>query len=298
MKAKLKVIKGAKEADIELKLPTIIGRSSSASLKLRTTVVSRQHCELFEDDGELYVKDLGSSNGTFVNKVRIIQTTKLDSGDTLKVGPVTFVAKYDQLTVELGGEGGDESDSSSNVEYQETEDGSFVGIEEFVADDDDSVVENVEPKTTEVSHSDIINKSKAKQKDQSESEEIVIIQNDPNEEKEDAEDKAKKKSEKPGRPAKTEKAKIDRVVKPKTEKKTEKKDEKKAPVERKVLSKKDEKPARPKKKSKSQKPEKSKPARPNKEAEAAAQAIGNVEEEEESVAGDDSALNSFFSNLG
>ena len=68
MDAKLVVVGGdAKAAEIKLRLPTIIGRGRGASLALPHPLVSRQHCEIFEANGQLMVRDLGSLNGTFVN---------------------------------------------------------------------------------------------------------------------------------------------------------------------------------------------------------------------------------------
>ena len=47
--------------------PFVIGRSNTASLTLSVAGVSRQHVELSLEDDRLYVKDLGSVNGTLVN---------------------------------------------------------------------------------------------------------------------------------------------------------------------------------------------------------------------------------------
>jgi predicted component of type VI protein secretion system len=56
-------------------------------------LVSRQHCELFETNGRLMVRDLGSLNGTFVNNERISEAA-LPPGELLTVGAVTFRAVY------------------------------------------------------------------------------------------------------------------------------------------------------------------------------------------------------------
>ena len=67
MRATLIVVAGAKRKRIVLRLPTAIGRGSRADLKLRASDVSRTHCKIYEDNGSLLVRDLGSSNGTKVN---------------------------------------------------------------------------------------------------------------------------------------------------------------------------------------------------------------------------------------
>jgi hypothetical protein len=57
-------------------------------------LVSRQHCELYETEGRLMVRDLGSLNGTFINNERI-SDAPLPSGELLTVGAVTFRAMYE-----------------------------------------------------------------------------------------------------------------------------------------------------------------------------------------------------------
>jgi predicted component of type VI protein secretion system len=94
--AKLVVIGGeAQNRQYDLVLPTIIGRSRSTDLTLRHPLVSRHHCEVFEADGMLMVRDLGSLNGTFLGQERIAeQAMPVKSGDVITVGPVTFRAVY------------------------------------------------------------------------------------------------------------------------------------------------------------------------------------------------------------
>ena len=71
---------------------TIVGRRNDCTLRIMSNMVSRQHCELTNEGDRLIVKDLGSSNGTLVNGLKV-QTKELQAGDTLVIGPVTFVVK-------------------------------------------------------------------------------------------------------------------------------------------------------------------------------------------------------------
>ena len=55
--------------------------------------MSREHCQLYEELGRTYVRDLGSLNGTFVGGQRV-ETAPLPPGELLTVGSVTFRAIY------------------------------------------------------------------------------------------------------------------------------------------------------------------------------------------------------------
>lgn len=70
----------------------VLGRRQDCHLRIPTKDVSRQHCVLVVQKDALLAKDLGSSNGTFVNDKRIAET-ELRPGDRLRVGPVTFVVQ-------------------------------------------------------------------------------------------------------------------------------------------------------------------------------------------------------------
>jgi pSer/pThr/pTyr-binding forkhead associated (FHA) protein len=63
---------------------------------IKSSQVSRKHCELFEKKGLLLVKDLGSSNGTFVNGKKVKDQLVLEPGAELMIGQVKFrVEKVD-----------------------------------------------------------------------------------------------------------------------------------------------------------------------------------------------------------
>ncbi len=69
---------------------TTVGRQDECQLRIKSSQVSRRHCELFEKKGLLLVKDLGSSNGTYVNGKKIDGQRVLEPGDELMIGQVTF----------------------------------------------------------------------------------------------------------------------------------------------------------------------------------------------------------------
>lgn len=87
---------GTKKELAGLKLPLVIGRAAEARLRIPVDSVSRQHCELsVNDDEELVIRDLKSSNGTFVNRERVANTRELVPGDLLSIGPVVLVVRLE-----------------------------------------------------------------------------------------------------------------------------------------------------------------------------------------------------------
>ena len=70
---------------------TSIGRSSASDIVLKNDdYVSGQHARLTRHGGLLYVEDVGSTNGTYVNDRKAIGATPLRSGDRVRVGSTTF----------------------------------------------------------------------------------------------------------------------------------------------------------------------------------------------------------------
>lgn len=76
---------------IDLKpLPFTIGRQQSANLRLSSAEISRRHAEIFSLDGRLWVREFGSTNGTFVNRKRVAGQEILNSDDILHFGRLEF----------------------------------------------------------------------------------------------------------------------------------------------------------------------------------------------------------------
>ena len=72
----------------------LIGRTGECQVQIALGVVSRKHCELTVQGEKMLVRDLGSSNGTYVNNRRV-QQVEMGAGDTLTVGPVIFTLVID-----------------------------------------------------------------------------------------------------------------------------------------------------------------------------------------------------------
>lgn len=95
MEAKLIVVGGkASKKAISVTPPAVIGRSREVQLTVAHPMISRQHCEIFEVDGLLMIRDLGSLNGTVVQGQRIAEAP-LCPDDEFTVGPLTFRAEYE-----------------------------------------------------------------------------------------------------------------------------------------------------------------------------------------------------------
>ena len=71
--------------------PMRVGRSEDSDIFLDDVTVSREHASLSRTPtGRLSIKDLGSLNGTYVNHVRVNETT-LNSGDEVQIGKFKLI---------------------------------------------------------------------------------------------------------------------------------------------------------------------------------------------------------------
>jgi EAL domain-containing protein (putative c-di-GMP-specific phosphodiesterase class I) len=71
-----------------INFPFTVGRQESLALSLLSGDVSRNHAEIVEKDGAIVVRDLGSTNGTFVNRKRIEKEQRLEHGDVVHFGNI------------------------------------------------------------------------------------------------------------------------------------------------------------------------------------------------------------------
>lgn len=87
------IVETGKHKGKRLKLPEgeiVVGRDPEAQVRIASNEVSRRHCLLIAEGERLRVRDLGSSNGTFVNGTPIQEDRELQPGDLLVVGPMGF----------------------------------------------------------------------------------------------------------------------------------------------------------------------------------------------------------------
>jgi len=74
---------------------TILGRRQDCDLCIPLQVISRRHCQISIEPSSVKVRDLRSSNGTFLNDQKVSDEVDAKPGDKLKLGPLTFTIQVD-----------------------------------------------------------------------------------------------------------------------------------------------------------------------------------------------------------
>jgi len=103
-----------------------LGRGQDVAIKLEDSKISRSHARLEAHEGLLYITDLNSSNGTYVNDQKITQSTKLEVGSILKIGNLSLLVssiesdEQGKFVVTLKEPKDDSIDREYNVTVEET----------------------------------------------------------------------------------------------------------------------------------------------------------------------------------
>ncbi len=161
------------------KLPMTIGRGKEADLTLAHPMVSRLHCELYEVENTLCIRDMGSLNGSFVGDVRVTEAA-LESGDLLTIGAATF-----KLVIGDDKAGEDEIMPPAGAASKASDEATITGDA-----DDDSFIEIDDEPTEQKKKKDEAKKEKKKPAAQEKPKES------PQPAKEEAEEETAKKSKK------------------------------------------------------------------------------------------------------
>ena len=85
---KLAIVEGdslkGKSFDVSEEL--VVGRAEKCHIVLDDTYVSQMHARIFSKGEAVMVEDLGSTNGTYLNRRRITSPSELQRGDRVKIG--------------------------------------------------------------------------------------------------------------------------------------------------------------------------------------------------------------------
>lgn len=90
--ANLKIVQGGevgREYDLQGQR-WVMGRSPECDLVLDVAAVSRRHVILTKEDGQYFVQDLGSRNGTYINNQRVEERAELRHGDRMLICDILF----------------------------------------------------------------------------------------------------------------------------------------------------------------------------------------------------------------
>jgi len=83
----------------------LIGRAEECDVRPLSDEVSRRHCCVTVGPGDVWVEDLGSRNGTFVNGKRIAEKTRVTDGDVVRVGSLELRVTVSDPAARAGTEG-------------------------------------------------------------------------------------------------------------------------------------------------------------------------------------------------
>lgn len=68
----------------------LLGRGEASDIQILDSFASNKHALIFSEEGQYWLEDLQSTNGTFLNEIKIDQPTMLADGDIIKIGGIIF----------------------------------------------------------------------------------------------------------------------------------------------------------------------------------------------------------------
>ena len=87
--------RGIRGIHVDMLGPVIVGRAPGADIVIGAGYVSARHARFSLMGANLFVEDLGSTNGTAVNGRRITEPTVLKSNDVVNVGDVAIRVRFE-----------------------------------------------------------------------------------------------------------------------------------------------------------------------------------------------------------
>src|SRR5438445_533208 len=98
MKVSLVVQTAGKAAGQAIPVPSaqfLIGRDPQCNLRPASALISKRHCAVIVRGEKVFLRDFGSTNGTFVNDQPAKDEVELKNDDLLKVGPLSFTVRLE-----------------------------------------------------------------------------------------------------------------------------------------------------------------------------------------------------------
>ena len=89
-------IKGTVLQQIQTKIngSIIIGRSNICDVMIDNTTVSRQHFAMEYDGESIYIQDLNTKNGTYLNGVKLTHKRRIEKEDKIRVGSLEIIVRW------------------------------------------------------------------------------------------------------------------------------------------------------------------------------------------------------------
>jgi pSer/pThr/pTyr-binding forkhead associated (FHA) protein len=75
---------------IPLKESMTVGRAATCDIAIADNYVSNVHARIYLRDGAYWLEDLGSTNGTYMNRARVSVPTPFNPGDEVRIGKATL----------------------------------------------------------------------------------------------------------------------------------------------------------------------------------------------------------------
>ena len=70
--------------------PILLGRSGDCTVPLRDSYAANRHARIYHNDGQWFIEDLNSTNGTFVGNNRLTTAQLLEPGMVVRIGQTTM----------------------------------------------------------------------------------------------------------------------------------------------------------------------------------------------------------------
>lgn len=101
--AVLKTIKNKRAAEAKMKAAyrisgkgVIVGRGKDCDIPINNMFLSLEHFQVWFDEGEWYIGDMGSKNGTYLNGSKLKKVKTLEDGDEISFGEIKFIFEEEQ----------------------------------------------------------------------------------------------------------------------------------------------------------------------------------------------------------